>query len=152
MSNFDLAILNKINLLPPEVVIYIKYYLPISVLKKCRKIKLNELPLKYKIFKNITNHFHFKKIFNDINHNNMIQHLKFLKIQYCRKHNIYNSVISVSSWHKDIEDNIKIFSQIQQTEHMIDTYIHTEKFLNEEYYNSIIHLNNFKIIINLESE
>jgi hypothetical protein len=152
MSNFDLAILNRINLLSPEIVICIKSYLPISILKKCRKIKLHELPLKYKIFKNITNHFHFKKISNDINHNGMKQHLKLLKIQYCRKLNIYNSVISVSSWHKDIKDNIKIFSQIQKTEHIIDTYIHTEKILNEEFYNSIIHLNNFKIILNLESE
>lgn len=82
----------------------------------------------------------------------MIQHLKILKIQYYQKLNIYNSIISVFSWFKDIKDNVKIISQIQQTERTIDTYILTEKILNEEYYTSIIHLNNFKIILDLESE
>ena len=152
MSNSDLAILQKINRLPFELIDIIKSYLPISILKKCRKIKLYELPVKYRIFKDITDHFHFKKMSNDIDHNAMKQHLNILKIQYCQKLNIYNSIISVSSWFKDIKDNVNIISQIQQTERTIDTYILTEKFLNEEYYTSIIHLNNFKIILDLESE
>jgi len=152
MSNSDLAILQKINRLPFELIDIIKSYLPISILKKCRKIKLYELPVKYRIFKDITDHFHFKKMSNDIDHNAMKQHLNILKIQYCQKLNIYNSIISVSSWFKDIKDNVNIISQIQQTERTIDTYILTEKILNEEYYTSIIHLNNFKIILDLESE
>ena len=152
MSNSDLAILQKINRLPFELIDIIKSYLHISILKKCRKIKLYELPVKYRIFKDITDHFHFKKMSNDIDHNAMKQHLNILKIQYCQKLNIYNSIISVSSWFKDIKDNVNIISQIQQTERTIDTYILTEKILNEEYYTSIIHLNNFKIILDLESE
>ena len=152
MTNSDLAILQKINTLPFELIDIIKSYLPISILKKCRKIKLYELPVKYRIFKDITDHFHFKKMSNDIDHNAMKQHLNILKIQYCQKLNIYNSIISVSSWFKDIKDNVNIISQIQQTERTIDTYILTEKILNEEYYTSIIHLNNFKIILDLESE
>jgi hypothetical protein len=152
MSNSDLAILQKINRLPFELIDIIKSYLPISILKKCRKIKLYELPVKYRIFKDITDHFHFKKMSNDIDHNAMKQHLNILKIQYRQKLNIYNSIISVSSWFKDIKDNVNIISQIQQTERTIDTYILSEKILNEEYYTSIIHLNNFKIILDLESE
>lgn len=152
MSNSDLAILQKINTLPFELIDIIKSYLPISILKKCRKIKLYELPVKYRIFKDITDHFHFKKMSNDIDHNAMKQHLNILKIQYCQKLNIYNSIISVSSWFKDIKDNVNIISQIQQTERTIDTYILSEKILNEEYYTSIIHLNNFKIFLDLESE
>ena len=152
MSNSDLAILQKINRLPFELIDIIKSYLPISILKKCRKIKLYELPVKYKIFKDITDHFHFKKMSNDIDHNAMKQHLNILKIQYCQKLNIYNSIISVSSWFKDIKDNVNIISQIQQTERTIDTYILSERILNEEYYTSIIHLNNFKIILDLESK
>jgi len=84
MTNSDLEILNYVNRLPIELVRYIKSYLPISILKKCRKIKLYELPVKFSIFKDITDHFHFKKMSNDIDHNAMIQHLKVLKIQYCQ--------------------------------------------------------------------
>jgi hypothetical protein len=152
MTNSDLEILNYVNRLPIELVRYIKSYLPISILKKCRKIKLYELPVKFRIFKDITDHFHLKKMSNDIDHNAMIQHLKVLKIQYCQKLNIYNSIISVSSWFKDIKDNVKIISQIQQIERAIDTYNLSEKVVNEEYYTSIIHLNNFKIILDLESK
>jgi|DEB0MinimDraft_6_1074348.scaffolds.fasta_scaffold10457_3 hypothetical protein len=152
MSNSDLAILQKINRLPFELMDIIKSYLPISILKKCRKIKLYELPVKYRIFKDISDHFHFKKMSNDIDHNAMKQHLKVLQIQYCQKHNIYNSIISVSSWFKDIKECVHITSQIQTIERAIDNYILLERILNEEYYTSIIHLNNFKIILDLESE
>ena len=152
MSNSDLAILQKINRLPFELMDIIKSYLPISILKKCRKIKLYELPVKYRIFKDISDHFHFKKMSNDIDHNAMKQHLKVLQIQYCQKHNIYNSIISVSSWFKDIKECVHITSQIQQIERIIDTYNLSEKVVNEEYYTSIFHLNNFKIILDLESE
>ena len=152
MTNFDLEILNYVNRLPIELVRYIKSYLPISILKKCRKIKLYELPVKYRIFKDITDHFHFKKMSNDIDHNAMKQHLNILKIQYCQKLNIYNSIISVSSWFKDIKECVHITSQIQTIERAIDNYILLERILNEEYYTSIIHLNNFKIILDLESE
>ena len=152
MTNSDLEILNYVNLLPIELVRYIKSYLPISILKKCRKIKLYELPLNYRIFKDICDHFYLKKISNEIDHKAMKQHLKVLKIQYCQKQNIYNSIISVSSWFKDIKDCVNITSQIQTIERAIDTYNLSEKILNEEYYTSIIHLNNFKIILDLESK
>lgn len=152
MSDSDLAILQKINRLPFELMDIIKSYLPISILKKCRKIKLYELPFKYKIFKDISDHFYFKKMSNEIDHKAMKQHLKVLKIQFCQKHNIYNSIISVSSWFKDIKECVHITSQIQTIERAIDNYILLEKVVNEEYYTSIIHLNNFKIILDLESE
>ena len=152
MSNSHLVILNKINLLPPELVRYIKSYLPISILKTCRKIKSYELPLNYRIFKDITDYFYLKKMSHEIDHKAMIQHLQILKIQYSQKLNIYNSIISVSSWSKDIKECVHITSQIQQIERIIDTYNLSEKVVNEEYYTSIIHLNNFKIILDLESE
>lgn len=152
MSNSDLLILNKINLLPWELVDIIKSYLPISVIKKCRKIKLYELPLNYRIFKDICDHFYLKKMSNEIDHKAMQQHLKVLQIQYCQKHNIYNSIISISSWFKDIKECVHITSQIQTIERAIDNYILLERILNEEYYTSITHLNNFKIILDLESE
>ena len=82
----------------------------------------------------------------------MKQHLKVLKTQYCQKINIYNSIISVPSWFKDIKDCIKITSQIQIIEKAIDNYHSLEPILNEEYYNSIIHLKNFNIIIHLNSK
>ena len=72
----------------------IKSYLPISIIKKCRKIKLYELPINYNLFKDINEHFYLKKLSNDIDHNAMKQHLKVLKTQYCQKINIYNSIIS----------------------------------------------------------
>lgn len=152
MSNSDLAILKTINRLPFELMDIIKSYLPISIIKKCRKIKLHELPLNYRIFKDICDHFYLKKISNEIDHKAMKQHLKVLKIQYCQKQNIYNSIISLSSWFKDIKDCVNITSQIQTIERAIDHYILLERILNEEYYTSIIHLNNFKIILDLESE
>jgi len=152
MDNSDLAILKIIDRLPFELMDIIKSYLPISIIKKCRKIKLYELPINYNLFKDINEHFYLKKLSNNIDHNAMKQHLKVLKKQYSQKINIYNSIISIPSWFKDIKDCIKITSQIQIIEKAIDNYHSLEPILNEEYYTSIIHLKNFNIIIHLNSK
>ena len=139
-------LLNYIDRLPYELVDIIKTYIPINIIKYTRKINYNELPIKYRILKEIMNYYDYKKMGYEIDNSAYEQHLKILKIQKFQKLNIYNSTISIPSWFSDIKDNVNIIKQISNLEKLIDENKKNIDFSNEKYNTSRIHLKNFKII------
>lgn len=142
-------LLNYIDRLPYELVDIIKTYIPINIIKYTRKINYNELPIKYRILKEIMNYYDYKKMGYEIDNSAYEQHLKILKIQKFQKLNIYNSTISIPSWFSDIKDNVNIIKQITNLEKLIDENKKNIDFSNEKYNTSRIHLKNFKIILNI---
>jgi len=142
-------LLNYIDRLPYELVDIIKTYIPINIIKYTRKINYNELPIKYKVLKEIMNYYDYKKMGYEIDNSAYEQHLKILKIQKFQKLNIYNSTISIPSWFSDIKDNVNIIKQISNLEKLIDENKKNIDFSNEKYNTSRIHLKNFKIILNI---
>jgi hypothetical protein len=142
-------LLNYIDRLPYELVDIIKTYIPINIIKYTRKINYNELPIKYRILKEIMNYYDYKKMGYEIDNSAYEQHLKILKIQKFQKLNIYNSTISIPSWFSDIKDNVNIIKQISNLEKLIDENKKNIDFSNEKYNTSRIHLKNFKIILNI---
>jgi len=142
-------LLNYIDRLPYELVDIIKTYIPINIIKYTRKINYNELPIKYRILKEIINYYDCKKMGYEIDNSAYEQHLKILKIQKFQKLNIYNSTISIPSWFSDIKDNVNIIKQISNLEKLIDENKKNIDFSNEKYNTSRIHLKNFKIILNI---
>lgn len=142
-------LLNYIDRLPYELVDIIKTYIPINIIKYTRKINYNELPIKYRILKEIINYYDYKKMGYEIDNSAYEQHLKILKIQKFQKLNIYNSTISIPSWFSDIKDNVNIIKQISNLEKLIDENKKNIDFSNEKYNTSRIHLKNFKIILNI---
>jgi hypothetical protein len=142
-------LLNYIERLPYELVDIIKTYIPTNIIKYTRKINYNELPIKYKVLKEIMNYYDYKKMGYDIDNSAYEQHLKILKIQNFQKLNIYNSTISIPSWFSDIKDNVNIMKQISNLEKLIDENKKNIDFSNEKYNTSRIHLKNFKIILNI---
>lgn len=142
-------LLNYIDRLPYELVDIIKTYIPINIIKYTRKINYNELPIKYKVLKEIMNYYDYKKMGYEIDNSAYEQHLKILKKQKFQKLNIYNSTISIPSWFSDIKDNVNIIKQISNLEKLIDENKKNIDFSNEKYNTSRIHLKNFKIILNI---
>lgn len=142
-------LLNYIDRLPYELVDIIKTYIPINIIKYTRKINYNELPIKYKVLKEIMNYYDYKKMGYEIDNSAYEQHLKILKKQKFQKLNIYNSTISIPSWFSDIKDNVNIIKQISNLEKLIDENKKNIDFSNEKYNTSCIHLKNFKIILNI---
>ena len=58
----DNTLLKYVNRLPPELVRYIKQYIPIKTLKHLRRIHTHELPLNYRLCKELNYHLYKKYI------------------------------------------------------------------------------------------
>ena len=66
MNNSEDRAMRYVNRMPPELIRYIKQYLPISLLKKVRKIRKNEIPLNYRLCIDLNDYFYKKYIGFDI--------------------------------------------------------------------------------------
>ena len=62
MNNSDDRVMRYVNRMPPELIRYIKQYLPISLLKKVRRIRKSEIPLNYRLCKELNYHLYKKYI------------------------------------------------------------------------------------------
>ena len=66
MNNSEERAIRYVNRMPPELIRYIKQYLPITLLKKVRRIHENEFPLNYRLCTDLNNYFYKKYIGIDI--------------------------------------------------------------------------------------
>lgn len=88
-------IMKYIKYLPHDMKYVIKTFIPISVLKKVRKIKENELPRNYKIAKALNEHFYMTSAGYklDINTNN--NYIKYLERQLSHLNRQFNDTFNI---------------------------------------------------------
>lgn len=128
------------NRLPPELIRYIKDYLPISVLKTVRKIQKHELPVKYSLCKDLNDHFYKKYIGFDIDIKMCKRSISMLQ----HKKDFFNP-FSFDFWQTPITNDILIHKETEAKQKCIHLYqwllVHYQTYHNQ----STIHLTNYKI-------
>jgi hypothetical protein len=143
--NFDDTVLRYVRYLPQDLVRYTRPYLPISLVKKVRKIRKTELPLNYRICKDLNDYFYTKYIGCDVD----IKYLQF-SIDLLKTKHIYNKGVvnpfSLEFWQDPFTNNSYIHAEIAKKELLIDNLKTTMDYYYPMYCQSTSHLNNFKII------
>jgi hypothetical protein len=141
----DDKVLRYVRYLPQDLVRYTKPFLPISLVKTVRKIRKTELPLNYRICKELNDYFYMKYIGCDVD----IKYLQFsidvLKNKQLQTKRVVNPFsldflldpfASVSYIRRDIANKE---DRIAKLKTMMNYYY-------PMYCQSTSHLNNFKII------
>lgn len=139
----EAALLKTINRLPPELVRYIKAFLPISILKKVRKIHNSEFPINYRICIDINHHFYKKYIGCDIDIQILKMSIELLKKKRIQQNKPVINPFSHSFWQNSpLDINKEIETKIQSIEYnkrLMDHYL-------PYYFYSTLHAYNHKII------
>jgi hypothetical protein len=144
MMNSDDKVLRYVRYLPQDLVRYTRPYLPISLVKTVRKIRKTELPLNYRICKDLNDYFYMKYIGCDVD----IKYLQF-SIDVLKNKHIHKTVVSPFSlnfWQDQMTNDSYIRTEIAKKEGLIDNLKTMMNYYYPMYYQSTSHLNNFKII------
>lgn len=142
--NSDEKVLRYVRYLPQDLVRYTRPFLPISLIKQVRKIRKTELPLNYRICKDLNDYFYTKYIGCDVD----IKYLQFsidvLKNKQLHKRPV--SPFSLNFWQDPLTNDSYIRTEIAKKESLIDNLKTMMNYYYPMYYQSTSHLNNFKII------
>jgi hypothetical protein len=143
MNQNQHTIINRINILPAEMKRYIKSYLPISVLKTVRKIQPHEIPMSYRICKDVHDHFYKKYIGYDVDISSCKWRISMIRCKM--RQNKY--LFCISDFCKPFDcDNMTFMKSIKEYETDIQLYTFLREHFFQYYQQSTIHLNNYKII------
>ena len=140
----DDKVLRYVRYLPQDLVRYTRPYLPISLVRKVRKIRKTELPLNYRICKDLNDYFYTKYIGCDVD----IKYLQF-SIDVLKNKQLHKSVVSPFSlnfWQDPLTNDSYIRTEIAKKEGLINNLKTMMNYYYPMYCQSTSHLNNFKII------
>jgi len=147
MNNSEDRIIRYVNRLPPELIRYIKQYLPISLLKKMRRIHKNEFPLNYRLCIDLNDYFYKKYIGFDITIKSCYWSISILKKKELQEKSKTVNPFTIDFWQDLFSDNLSIQNQIIAKEKSIKIYQSFMDHYKEYYDQSTIHLRNHNIII-----
>jgi hypothetical protein len=133
--------------MPPELIRYIKQYLPISLLKKVRKIRKNEIPLNYRLCIDLNDYFYKKYIGFDITIKASHWSISILKKKELQEKMKTVNPFTFDFWQDVFSGSPSIKSQIEAKENCIQIYQSFMDHYKEYYDQSIIHLRNYKLIV-----
>jgi len=146
MNYSNHKVIRYVNRLPPELVRYIKQYLPISLLKTVRRIHTNELPLKYCVCKDLNDYFYKKYIGFDIMIKSSHRSISILtRKEALEKSKIINP-FTFDFWQDVFTDTHSIKSLIEANKHCIQIYQSFMDHYREYYEQSVTHLHDYRII------
>ena len=147
MNNSEDRAMRYVNRMPPELIRYIKQYLPISLLKKVRKIRKNEIPLNYRLCIDLNDYFYKKYIGFDITIKASHWSISILKKKELQEKMKTVNPFTFDFWQDVFSGSPSIKSQIEAKENCIQIYQSFMDHYKEYYDQSIIHLRNYKLIV-----
>ena len=147
MNNSEDRAIRYVNRMPPELIRYIKQYLPISLLKKVRRIRKSEIPLNYRLCRNLNDYFYKKYIGFDITIKSCYWSISILKKKELQEKCKTVNPFTIDFWQDVFSGSPSIQNQIIAKEKSIKIYQSFMDHYKEYYDQSTIHLRNHKLII-----
>lgn len=147
MNNSEDRAIRYVNRMPPELIRYIKQYLPISLLKKVRRIRKSEIPLNYRLCRNLNDYFYKKYIGFDITIKSCYWSISILKKKELQEKMKTVNPFTIDFWQDVFSGSPSIQNQIIAKEKSIKIYQSFMDHYKEYYDQSTIHLRNHKLII-----
>ena len=93
-------VMKYIQYLPPDMKYVIKTFIPISILKKVRKIRENELPRNYRIAKALNEHFYMTSVGYKLDINTSNNYIKYLERQLIHLNRQFTNTFNIHECYK----------------------------------------------------
>ena len=146
MNNSEERAIRYVNRMPPELIRYIKQYLPITLLKKVRRIHENEFPLNYRLCTDLNNYFYKKYIGIDITIKSIHLSISILKKKELQEKSKTVNPFTVDFWQDVFIDTSFVKNQIIVKENCIQIYQYFMEHYREYYDQSVKQLHDYHII------
>lgn len=139
-------IIRQLNRMPYDMIYTIKQFLPVSLLKKLRKIHKSELPINYKLIFDLNDYLYLKYIGYDIDIKAIEFSIILLKNQLQESKRKIVNPFSFEYWNNNSISNENVRQEINKREKLIKENKLLYDYFYDKYVNSTIHSQNLNII------
>ena len=139
-------IIRQLNRMPYDMIYTINKFLPISLLKKMRKIHKSELPINYKLIFDLNDYLYLKYIGYDIDIKAIEFSIILIKNQLQESKRKIVNPFSFEYWNNNSISNENVRQEINKREKLIKENKLLYDYFYDKYVNSTIHSQNLNII------
>ena len=139
-------IIRQLNRMPYDMIYTINKFLPISLLKKMRKIHKSELPINYKLIFDLNDYLYLKYIGYDIDIKAIEFSITLIKNQLQESKRKIVNPFSLEYWNTNSISNENVRQEINKREKLIKENKLLYDYFYDKYVNSTIHSQNLNII------
>lgn len=139
-------IIRQLNRMPYDMIYTIKQFLPVSLLKKLRKIHKSELPINYKLIFDLNDYLYLKYIGYDIDIKAIEFSIILIKNQLQESKRKIVNPFSLEYWNNNSISNENVRQEINKREKLIKENKLLYDYFYDKYVNSTIHSQNLNII------
>ena len=139
-------IIRQLNRMPYDMIYTINKFLPISLLKKLRKIHKSELPINYKLIFDLNDYLYIKYIGYDIDIKAIEFSITVLKNQLQESKRKIINPFSFKYWTLEYFSHEYVRQEINKREKLIKENKLLYDYFYDKYVNSTIHSQNLNII------
>jgi len=139
-------IIRQLNRMPYDMIYTIKQFLPVSLLKKLRKIHKSELPINYKLIFDLNDYLYLKYIGYDIDIKAIEFSITLIKNQLQESKRKIVNPFSFEYWNNNSISNENVRQEINKREKLIKENKLLYDYFYDKYVNSTIHSQNLNII------
>lgn len=139
-------IIRQLNRMPYDMIYTINKFLPVSLLKKLRKIHKSELPINYKLIFDLNDYLYLKYIGYDIDIKAIEFSITMLKNQLQESKRKIVNPFSLEYWNTNSISNENVRQEINKREKLIKENKLLYDYFYDKYVNSTIHSQNLNII------
>lgn len=139
-------IIRQLNRMPYDMIYTINKFLPVSLLKKLRKIHKSELPINYKLIFDLNDYLYLKYIGYDIDIKAIEFSIILIKNQLQESKRKIVNPFSLEYWNTNSISNENVRQEINKREKLIKENKLLYDYFYDKYVNSTIHSQNLNII------
>jgi hypothetical protein len=132
--------------MPYDMIYTINKFLPVSLLKKLRKIHKSELPINYKLIFDLNDYLYLKYIGYDIDIKAIEFSITLIKNQLQESKRKIVNPFSLEYWNTNSISNENVRQEINKREKLIKENKLLYDYFYDKYVNSTIHSQNLNII------
>lgn len=131
-------LMRYIQYLPPDMKYVIKTFIPISILKRVRKIRENELPRNYRIAKALNEHFYITSIGYKLDINSVNNYINYLERRLVQLNRKFNDTFNIHECYQIMSNKTlaKNMLEDKKTDLLLPTIMY---YLHNEYYTASSH-------------